>query len=103
MQNWWSKWQLPLLIIFLMLIWSIFFSATFTRPFWSLDLHVIRHYSFSEILSTLHGPYDPDGVEMLALRPIATLLWHLQGTVFGDHIIFKELSDNPDGRVSLVR
>src|SRR4029450_3734187 len=89
MQNWWSKWQLPLLIIFLMLIWSILFSGTFTRPFWSADLHSIRHYSVSELLSTFHGPYDPDGVETPALRPIVTLVYHLQGTVFGDHIILQ--------------
>ena len=89
MQDWWSKWQLPLLIIFLMLIWSVLFSATFTRPFWSADLHVIRHYSFSDLLSTFHGPSDPDGVEMPALRPIATLVFHLQGTVFGDHMILQ--------------
>ena len=66
-----------------------FFSATFTRPFWTADLHVIRHYSFSDLLSTFHGPYDPDGVEMPALRPIVTLVYHLQGTVFGDHIILQ--------------
>jgi hypothetical protein len=89
MQNWWSKWQLPLLIIFLMLIWSILFSATFTRPFWTADLHSIRHYSFSELLSTFHGPFDPDGVETAALRHIQTLVYHLQGTVFGDHIILQ--------------
>ena len=59
------------------------------------DLHVIRHYSFSDLLSTFHGPYDPDGVEMPALRPIVTLVFHLQGTVFGDHISFKELSWQP--------
>src|SRR5215831_7751793 len=89
MQNWWLKWQLPLLIIFLMLMWSILFYATFTRPFWSAALHSIRSYTFSELLSTFHGPYDPDGVEMPALRPIVTLVYHLQGTVFGDHIILQ--------------
>ena len=89
MQNWWPKWQLPLLIVFLMLIWSIFFSATFTRPFWSADLHSIRYYSFSELLSAFHGPFDPDGVETAALRPVTTLVYHLQGTVFGDHIILQ--------------
>ena len=34
MRDCWSKWQLPLLIIFLMLIWSVLFSGTFTRPFY---------------------------------------------------------------------
>jgi hypothetical protein len=89
MHDWWSKWQLPLLIIFLMLIWSILFSDTFTRPFWSADLHSIRHYSFSDLLSTFHGPYDPDRVEMPALRPIVALIYHLQGTLFGEHTLLQ--------------
>ena len=89
MRDSWSKWQLPLLIVFLMLIWSALFSGTFTRPFWWDDLHFIRHYSFSELLSTFHGPNDPDGIETPTLRPIATLLFHLQGTLFGEHMVLQ--------------
>jgi hypothetical protein len=85
----WSKWQLPLLIIFLVLIWSVLFSGTFTRPFEWDDLHLIRHYSFSDLLSAFHGPVDPDGVETPALRPIATLLFHLQSTLLGEHMILQ--------------
>ena len=84
-----SKWPLPLLIIFLMLIWSVLFSGTFSRPFEYDDLHFIRHYSISELLSTFHGPNDPDGIETPALRPIATLFFHLQDALFGEHMILQ--------------
>ena len=53
------------------------------RPTLNSPLLVFR------LLSTFHGPFDPDGVETAALRPIATLVYHLQGTVFGDHIILQ--------------
>jgi hypothetical protein len=72
-----------------MLIWSVLFSGTFTRPFYSDDLHVIHPYSLSDLFLTFHGPTSPDRVETPALRPIAVLLFHLQGTVFGDHMILQ--------------
>jgi hypothetical protein len=84
-----SKWRLPLLIISLMFIWSALFSNTFNRPFEWDDLHLIRHYSISELLSTLHGPVDPDGIETPALRPVATLFFHLQGTLLDEHMILQ--------------
>jgi hypothetical protein len=84
-----SKWRLPLLITSLMLIWSALFSETFNRPFEWDDLHLIRHYSISELLSTLHGPIDPDGIETPALRPVATLFFHLQGTLLDEHMILQ--------------
>ena len=81
--------KLAVFILALLAIWSAIFSHTFTRPFEWDDLHLIRHYSLSELLSTFHGPNDPDRVETPALRPIATLLFHLQGTVFGEHMILE--------------
>ena len=83
------KWQLPLFVVFLMLVWSVLFSATYTQPFFWDDLHFIRSYSHSELLSTFHGPNDPDGIETEALRPIATLLFHLQGSLFGENMVLQ--------------
>jgi hypothetical protein len=73
----------------LLTIWSVVFSRIFTRPFEWDDLHFIRSYSFSELASTFYGPNDPDQVETPALRPIATLLFHLQGTLFGENMILQ--------------
>jgi hypothetical protein len=47
---------------------------------------LIRQYSISELLSTFHGPNDPDGIETPALRPIATLSFHLQSALFDEHM-----------------
>jgi hypothetical protein len=85
------KWSLPILIIFLMMIWSVLFANTFTLPFFWDDLHLIRHYSLPELLSTLHGPADPDGIETPGLRPVATLVFDLQGTFFGEHMVLQRV------------
>jgi hypothetical protein len=87
----WSDWWAVVLILCLVAAWSAAFSHTFTRPFEWDDLHLIRQYSLSELLSTLHGPEDPDGVETPALRPVATLLFHLQGTIFGEDMLLQRV------------
>jgi hypothetical protein len=81
--------QLVFMIIALLAIWSAIFSYTFTNPFEWDDLHLIRPYSVSELLSTFHGPNDPDHIETPALRPLATMFFHLQGTVFGENMVLQ--------------
>jgi hypothetical protein len=66
-----------------MLCWSILFAPTYTLAFHWDDLHFVRPYSLSELASTFHGPNDPDRIETVALRPVATLLFCLQGVVLG--------------------
>src|SRR5262249_5158603 len=85
------NWSLPLLVISLMIIWSALFWKTFTFPFVWDDLHTIRHYSFSEVLSTFYGPADPDGIETASLRPIAVMFFQLQGSLFGENVILQHL------------
>ncbi len=69
-----AKRQAALLAVLTMLLWSAVFSSTYGYSFYWDDLHFIRPYSWAEILSTFHGPTDPDGIETMALRPIATLI-----------------------------
>ena len=83
------RWKTALLVFALIAIWSAIFVPTFTQPFGWDDLHGIRSYSFFELLSTFHGPSDPDHVETPALRPIGTLVYHLQGSLFGENIILQ--------------
>ncbi len=84
-----AKRQAALLAVLTMLLWSAVFSSTYGYSFYWDDLHFIRPYSWAEILSTFHGPTDPDGIETMALRPIATLIFFLQGTVFGDNLVLQ--------------
>jgi len=84
-----AEWQLAILILGLLAIWSVIFLHTFVRPFEWDDLHLIRHYSYSELVSSLYGQEDPDRIETPALRPVATLLFHFQGTVFGENMILQ--------------
>ena len=78
-----STWKLAVLAGLTMLSWSAFFAMTYGYSFYWDDLHFIRAYSLAELLSTFHGPNDPDRIETMALRPIATLLFCFQGTIFG--------------------
>jgi hypothetical protein len=74
-----------------MLCWSFMFAPTYTLAFYWDDLHFIRPYSLAELASTFHGPNDPDGIETVALRPVATLLFCLQGLLLGEHIVLQRL------------
>jgi hypothetical protein len=66
--------------------WSLLFPSTYDYSFFWDDFHFIRCYSGPELLSTFHGPNDPDGIETPALRPVATLLFHAQGCLLGENV-----------------
>ena len=82
-------WQLFLLAVTVMVAWSAVFASTYTHPMVWDDLHFVRSFSLSELGSTFVGENDPDGIETKALRPIATLLFHLQGTLGGDNVVLQ--------------
>lgn len=48
------------------------------------DLHLIRHFSAPEILSSFYGPWDPDRLETPGLRPLSILFNHVRYIAFGD-------------------
>jgi hypothetical protein len=77
-----------LLIGILLLIWSAFAAPTFQYPFHWDDFHLIRHYSGPELVSVLHGVVDPDQLETPGLRPFSTLLYNVQGSLFGENIFW---------------
>ncbi|MBM2812981.1 MAG: hypothetical protein HW416_3740 [Chloroflexi bacterium] len=55
------------------------------------DLHLIRPYSHEEILGTLTGPWDPDGIETAGLRPITTVFNHVRALAFGEQVVLHRL------------
>ena len=48
------------------------------------DLHLIRTYDAAEMLSTLTGPWDPDGIETSGLRPLTTGFNEARALLFGE-------------------
>jgi hypothetical protein len=86
-----STLQLAVLSALTVLSWSVLFRATFSYSFYWDDLHLIRPYSWAEILSAFHGPTDPDRIETMALRPVGTLLFCLQGSAFGENVVLQRL------------
>jgi len=79
------------LVGILLLVWSVLFAPTFRYPFHWDDFHLIRPYSGSEILSVFHGVVDPDKIETPGLRPVSILLYHLQGSLFGENIVLQRI------------
>jgi len=79
--------KLAVLVGLTMLSWSLLFATTYGYSFFWDDLHFIRAYSSAELLSTFHGPNDPDGIETAALRPIMMLLFCFEGTIFGENVV----------------
>ena len=49
------------------------------------DLHLVREYSFSELINSWQSNWDPDNVETLAYRPIAILFYNSQTLLFGEN------------------
>ncbi len=74
-----------------LLVWSVLFAPTFRYPFHWDDFHLIRPYSGSELLSVFHGVVDPDKIETPGLRPVSTLLYHLQGSLLGENIVLQRI------------
>jgi len=75
----------------LLLVWSYVFLSTYHYPFYWDDYHLIRPYSFSELLSTLHARSDPAKLETPAFRPLATFLFAIEGSIFGENIVFQRI------------
>jgi len=50
------------------------------------DLHLIRAYTATELLGTLTGPWDPDGIETTGLRPLTTLFNDARAVAFGEAV-----------------
>lgn len=75
----------------LLVIWSGLFLSTYHYPFYYDDFHQIRPYSWNELLSTLHGLSDPDKLETPAFRPLATFLFAIQGSIFGENMVFQRI------------
>lgn len=75
----------------LLLIWSGLFLSTYQYPFYWDDFHLIRPYSWDELLSTFHGWNDPDKLETGALRPFATFLFAIQGSICGENIVLQRI------------
>lgn len=61
------------------------------EPFIWDDMHLIREYSREELLSVWYGSWDPDGIDTPSYRPIATLLYHAQGSLFGENVIIQKI------------
>jgi hypothetical protein len=55
------------------------------------DLHLVRVYSSQDLLHTLTGNWDPDGIENSGLRPLTTLSYHLRASAFGEQVVFHRL------------
>jgi hypothetical protein len=51
------------------------------------DLHLIRHFSASEILKSFHAAYDPDGFENAGLRPFMVLYNAGRYELFGENVV----------------
>lgn len=79
------------LVAILLLIWSALFAPTFQYPFHWDDLHLIRPYTGSELLSAFHGVLDPDKIETPGLRPVSILLYNLQGSLLGENIVLQRI------------
>jgi hypothetical protein len=76
----------------LFLIWLIIFFPTYCNlPFMWDDLHLIRAYDSHELKSVLVGHWDPDRVETVAYRPLATFVYHLQGLFLGENVWYQRL------------
>jgi hypothetical protein len=86
-----TKQTLALLAGLILLIWSALFASTYRYPFFWDDYHCIRQYSAQELLSTFHGPDDPDKIETPALRPVVALLFAFQGLAFGENVIVQRI------------
>src|SRR5882762_9981380 len=83
--------NLGALAVGLLLIWSGLFLSTYHYPFYWDDYHQIRPYSWNELLSALHGWSDPDKLETPAFRPLATFLFAIQGSIFGENMVFQRI------------
>jgi hypothetical protein len=81
-----------LYLLVLFILWYWFLGQKFiNEPFIWDDLHLIRTYSIDELISVWSGSWDPDGLETPSFRPIATLLYHTQGTIFGENVQIQKI------------
>jgi len=60
--------------------------------YWNMDdLHLVRTYSGPELVGTLSGEWDPDGIETPGWRPLTTLFNHARAAAFGESVVAHRL------------
>lgn len=76
-----------LYLLSLLILWYLFLGQKFiNEPFVWDDLNLIRKYSNAELLSVWSTSWDPYGFETPAFRPLAAMFYHVQGSIFGEHV-----------------
>ena len=66
-------------------------STSGTQHFIGDDLHLVREYTFVELINSWQGNWDPDNVETLAYRPIAVLFYNSQTLLFGENYYYNNI------------
>lgn len=74
---------IPFLIWYLLLGYKII-----NQPYIWDDLHLIRSFSWAEIINSWKGNWDSDGVETPSYRPIAILFYNFIGSIFEENYVF---------------
>ncbi|WP_440937302.1 hypothetical protein [Candidatus Pelagibacter sp.] len=74
-------------LFFIFVLWFLVLGFSFfNEPFIWDDLHLVRKYSFNELLSVWFSSWDPDGYETPSYRPIAILFYHSLVSIFGENV-----------------
>ncbi len=80
------------ILLILFSIWFLFIGVNILpQHFIGDDLHLVRKYTFNEVLDAWYSDWDPDNLETLAYRPIAILFYNFQSLLFGEIYFFHNL------------
>lgn len=82
--------EYSLLVPFLVfIVWFILLGYKIVnQPFIWDDLHVIRVFSFNELISSWLGNWESSGVETPSYRPIAIIFYSFLGAIFKENFVF---------------
>ena len=82
--------EYSLLVPFLVfIVWFILLGYKIVnQPFIWDDLHIIRVFSFNELISSWLGNWESSGVETPSYRPIAIIFYSFLGAIFKENFVF---------------
>ena len=79
------------LVAALLAAWVAVYSKTLEYRWFYDDYHLIRVFAPDEIVSALHGNWDPGNLETVGYRPLSLLFNHCRATLFGEVIVLHRL------------
>jgi len=87
----WETWHFATILLAAFLVSLLFAGHTLEYPWFYDDYNQVRLFSTAELLQSMHGRWDPSGIETVSYRPLVSVINHIRCLLFGENMVLHRL------------